>query len=267
MKIELRLAPFVEFSRVIRFFLPLLAAMAFFSIAANAQTVDEVIAKNIQAKGGADKLKSVRSLRTTAKFSQGSFRADFRQENKRADKVREEFIIQGLAQVQAYDGKTGWQISPFGGRKDPELLSQDDLKSLVVDADIDGPLVDYKEKGHKAELVGHDSMEGTDCFKIKLSMKNGDVRYYYLDADSFLELKVEIQTMIRGALQENELYYGDYEQVNGIFYPFAVEQAQKASASRAQISVQKIEHNIPLEDAHFSMPVSKPETKVPPAEK
>src|SRR5437867_1291465 len=162
MKIELRLAPFVEFSRVIRFFLPLLAAMAFFSIAANAQTVDEVIAKNIQAKGGADKLKSVRSLRTTAKFSQGSFRADFRQENKRADKVREEFIIQGLAQVQAYDGKTGWQISPFGGRKDPELLSQDDLKSLVVDADIDGPLVDYKEKGHKAELVGHDSVEGTD---------------------------------------------------------------------------------------------------------
>ena len=267
MKVELRLAPFVEFSRVIRFFLPLLAAMAFFSIAANAQTVDEVIAKNIQAKGGADKLKSVRSLRTTAKFSQGSFRADFRQENKRADKVREEFIIQGLAQVQAYDGKTGWQISPFGGRKDPELLSQDDLKSLVVDADIDGPLVDYKEKGHKAELVGHDSVEGTDCFKIKLSMKNGDVRYYYLDVDSFLELKLEIQTTIRGALQESELYYGDYEQVNGIYYPFAVEQAQKGSASRAQISVQKIEQNIPLEDAHFSMPVSKPETKAPPAGK
>ena len=267
MKIELRLAPFVEFSRVIRFFLPLLAAMAFFSIAANAQTVDEVIAKNIQAKGGADKLKSVRSLRTTAKFSQGSFRADFRQENKRADKVREEFIIQGLAQVQAYDGKTGWQISPFGGRKDPELLSQDDLKSLVVDADIDGPLVDYKEKGHKAELVGHDSVEGTDCFKIKLSMKNGDVRYYYLDVDSFLELKLEIQTTIRGALQESELYYGDYEQVNGIYYPFAVEQAQKGSASRAQITVEKIEQNIPLEDAHFTMPVSKPETKAPPAGK
>ncbi|HEY6269896.1 MAG TPA: outer membrane lipoprotein-sorting protein [Candidatus Acidoferrum sp.] len=264
MKADLRLTPFREFSGVTRFFLPVLAAMAIFSFAANAQTVDEVIAKNVQAHGGAEKLKSVRSLRTTAKFSQGSFRADFRQENKRADKVREEFIIQGLAQVQAYDGKTGWQISPFGGRKDPELLSQDDLKSLVVDADLDGPLVDYKEKGHKAELVGHDSVEGTDCFKIKLSMKNGDVRYYYLDADSFLELKLEIQTTIRGALQENELYYGDYEQVNGIYYPFAVEQAQKGSASRAQITVEKIEQNIALEDAHFTMPVSKPETKAPP---
>jgi len=265
MKVELRIAPFTGSSRVVRLFLPVFAALTFFSFASRAQTVEEVIAKNTQAHGGTEKLKSVHSLRVTAKFSQGSFRADFRQENKRADKVREEFIIQGLAQVQAYDGKTGWQISPFGGRKDPELLSQDDLKSLVVDSDIDGPLMDYKGKGHKAELVGHDSVEGTDCFKIKLSMKNGDVRYYYLDADSYLELKLEIQTTIRGALQENELYYGDYEQVNGIYYPFAVEQAQKGSASRAQITVEKIEQNIPLEDAHFSMPVSKPESKAPPS--
>src|SRR5260370_1106111 len=172
-----RLPPFMAFSRVFRFFLSVFAAIAFFSFAASAQTVDEVIARNIQAHGGVEKLKSVRSIRTIAKFSQGSFRAEFRQENKRADKVREELIIQGLAQVQAYDGKTGWQISPFGGRKDPELLSQDDLKRLVVDADIDWPLVDYKEKGHNAELVGHDSMEGTDCFKIRLSSKTEDVRY------------------------------------------------------------------------------------------
>jgi hypothetical protein len=267
MKVDLRVAPSMAFSRLFHFFLPVSAAIVFFPYAGSAQTVDEVIAKNIQAHGGLDKVKAVRSIRTKAKFSQGSFRAEFRQENKRPDKVREEFIIQGLAQVQAYDGKTGWQISPFMGRKDPELLSQDDLKSLVVDADLDGPLVEYKEKGHRAELVGHDSVEGTDCFKIKLSMKNGDVRYYYLDADSFLDLKVEIQTTIRGALQESELYYGDYEQVNGIFYPFAVEQAQKGSASRAQISIEKIEQNVPLEDAHFSMPVSKPEIKAPPAEK
>src|SRR5216684_2528015 len=252
---------------MVRLFVSVLVAAFMFACIARAQTVDEVIAKNIQAHGGVEKLKSINTARTTAKFTQGSFRADVMQENKRPGKVREEFSIQGLAQVQAYDGKTGWQISPFGGRKDPELLSQDDLKSLVVDADIDGPLVDYKEKGHKAELVGHDSMEGTDCFKIKLSMKNGDVRYYYLDVDSYLELKLEIQTTIRGALQENELYYGDYEQVNGIYYPFAVEQAQKGSSSRSQFSVEKIEQNIPLEDTHFSMPVSKPETKAAPAGK
>jgi len=267
MRADLRVIQRISFSSVCCFSLFIFVAIACLSFRAGAQTVDEVIAKNIDARGGLDKLKSVRSIRTTAKFTQGPFRADFRQENKRANKVREEIIIQGMAQVQAYDGKTGWQISPFGGRKDPELLSQDDLKSLAVDADMDGPLIQYKEKGHKAELVGHDSVEGTDCFKIKLSMKNGDVRYYYLDSDSFLELKVEIQTTIRGALQESELYYGDYEQVNGIYYPFAVEQAQKGSSSRAQISVEKIEQNIPLEDTIFSMPVSKPEAKAPPAGK
>lgn len=254
-----------ELRKLFRIVFPALAVLALIPFQAGAQTVDEVISKNIQAHGGLDKLKSIQTLRTTAKFSQGSFRADIRQENKRPDKVREELIIQGLAQIQAYDGKTGWQISPFGGRKDPELLSQDDMKSLVVDADMDGPLVNYKEKGHEATLVGHDSVEGTDCYKIKLSMKNGDVRYYYLDADSFLELKLEIQTTIRGALQETEQYFGDYEKVGGLYYPFAVEQAQKGSASRAQITVSKIEQNVPLGDSDFSMPVTKAESKKPPA--
>jgi hypothetical protein len=267
MKPELHRACVKTGLRNCRVVILILLAAAVFPLGAGAQTVDEVIAKNIQAHGGMDKLKSVHSLRTSAKFTQGSFQADFRQENKRADKVREEFIIQGLAQVQAYDGKTGWQISPFGGRKDPELLSQDDLKSLVVDADMDGPLVDYKEKGHKAELMGHDSMEGTDCFKIKLSMKNGDIRYYYLDTDSYLELKLEIQTTIRGTLQESELYYGDYEKVNGIYYPFVVEQAQKGAAARSQVTVEKIEQNVPMEDAHFSMPVTKAPAKMAPAGK
>ena len=267
MKTGARAARRVKFSKACRSLLPALAAFALVAAGASAQSVDEVIAKNIHAHGGLEKLKAVRTLRLSVKFSDGSFRAEFRRENKRPGKVREEFIIQGMTQIQAYDGKTGWQISPFGGRKDPDLMSQDDMKSLIVDGDLDGPLVDYKEKGHVAELVGHDSVEGTDCYKIKLSMKNGDIRYYYLDADSYLELKVEVQTTIRGALQESELYFGDYEQLNGIYYPFAVESAQKGSSSRQQFSVEKIEQNVDLDDSLFTMPAAKPETKKPVARK
>jgi outer membrane lipoprotein-sorting protein len=267
MKTDTRAAVAAKFARACRFLLPGLAAFALIGVGASAQTADEIIAKNIQARGGMEKLKAIRTLRTTVKFSEGSFRAEFRQENKRPGKVREEFIIQGMAQIQAYDGKTGWQVSPFGGRRDPDLMSQDDMKGLIVDGDIDGPLVDYKAKGHLAELVGHDSMEGTDCYKIKLSMKNGDTRYYYLDSDSYLELKVEIQSTIRGALQESELYYGDYEQVNGIYYPFAVEQAEKGSSSRQQFSVEKVEQNVDLDDSLFAMPATKSETKKPAAGK
>jgi hypothetical protein len=252
-----------------RIVLPILAfaAIALLPVNVPAQSVDEVIANNVKARGGLEKIKAVRSVRTTSKLSQGSFRAAYVQENKRPDRVREEAIIQGLAQVQAYDGKVGWQISPFGGRKDPELMSQDDTKTLMIDADIDGALVDYKQKGHKAELVGHDSVEGTDCYKVKLSLKNGDVRYYFLDSDSFLELKIENQSNIRGTVQYTETYFGDYEQVNGIYYPFAVETGDKGSDSRTKFTVDKVEQDIPLDDARFSMPAAKPEAKASPAAK
>lgn len=237
------------------------AVFLFAASAASAQTVDEIIAKDIQAQGGMDKLKAVQTMRESGKISFGSFEARFVQENKRPGRVREEFIIQNMAQVQAYDGKSGWQINPFEGRRDPELMSEDDSKSLQIDSDIDGPLVDYKEKGHKAELVGHDSVEGTDCYKIKLTLKNGDVRYYYLDADSFLPIKLETQTSIRGTIQESETYFGDYDQVNGVYYPFALETGEKGSTDRAKLTVERVEQNVPLDDSLFSAPATKAAAK------
>jgi outer membrane lipoprotein-sorting protein len=224
--------------------------------AAKAQTVDEIIAKNIEAHGGMEKLKAMQTFRSSGKFMNGTIRYGFVQENKRPEKVREENIVQGSADVQAYDGKTGWEVSPFEGRKDPKLLSEDDLKPLLEDADIDGQLVDYKQKGHKAELVGHDPVEGTDCYKIKLTMKNGTVRYYYLDADSYLELKIETQRIIRGAIQDTETYFGDYEQVNGIYFPFAFEGGEKGDPNRTKYTVEKIEVNVPLDDSRFALPAA-----------
>jgi outer membrane lipoprotein-sorting protein len=243
------------------------AAVALLPAAICAQTVDEIIAKNIQAHGGMEKLKSVKTRRASAKFSAGSFKADIQQVNKRPADVRMEFVIQGMAQVRAYDGKTGWQLNPFGGRREAELLSEDDMKELVVEADIDGPLVDYKEKGHSAELMGHDSVEGTDCYKVQLTLKNGDIRTYYLDSDSYLELKLETRTFIRGAPRESETYYGDYEQVDGIYFPFAIEQGQKGDPDRVRFTVEKVEINPPVDDALFSKPAAKPATGAPGAPK
>jgi hypothetical protein len=219
-----------------------------------ALSVDEIIAKNIQAHGGLERMRAVKTLRTTGKLNSGGFRATVIQENKRPGKVREETVIQGMTATEAYDAKTGWRVSPFGGRKDPDLLSADDVKGLAEDADIDGQLVDYKNKDHRAELIGHDSVEGTDCYKIKLTLSNGDVRYYYLDADSFLELKVESERNIRGTVQYGETYYGDYEEVNGMFFPFAIETGQKGESFRSKVTVEKVEINIPLDDARFTVP-------------
>ena len=142
---------------------------------------------------------------------------------------------------EAYDGKTAWQVSPFEGRKDPNLVSADSAKHLVEDSDIDGQLVDYKNKDHRAELIGHDSVEGTDCYKIKLTMANGDARYYYIDTDSFLDLKVETERNIRGTVQYGETLLGDYEEVNGVYYPFAVDSGQKGSPFHTRLTVEKVE--------------------------
>lgn len=239
------------------------AAMALLPALTRAQTVDEVIARNIQAHGGMEKLRAVSTRRESAKFSSGSFKADVSQVNKRPSGVREEFIIQGMAQVRAYDGKAGWQINPFQGRREAELLAEDDMKDLVVDADIDGPLVDYQQKGHKAELMGHDSVEGTDCYKVQLTLKNGDIRTYYLDTDSYLELKLETRTFIRGAPQESETYYGDYEQIGGLYFPFAIEQGQKGNPDRVRLTVEKVEINPAVDDALFTMPAAKPAAGAP----
>ena len=199
-----------------------------------------------------ERLKSLQTLRQTAKYSEGSFQASLVLLNKRPDRYRQEFIVQGMDNITAYDGKTGWRIAPFSGRKDPELLSEDDLKGVIEEADIEGQLVDYKQKGHQAELLGHDDVEGTECYKIKLVLKNRDVRYYYLDADSFFEIKVETQRLIRGAFQYRDTILGDYEQVNGLYFPFALDTGEKGDPNRAKIAVEKIEVNIPLPDNLFS---------------
>ncbi len=246
---------FKEQTHMSRKILTLLATAILLPIGARAQTVDDIVAKWVQARGGMDKLKSVQTQRITLKLRGGMFEATIVQINKRPDKMRQEFILQGMAMVQSYDGKTGWQLNPFEGRRDAELLSEDDMKGLVEEADIDGPLVDYAGKGHKAELVGHDDVEGTDCYKIKLTLKNGDIRTIYLDTDSLMEIKMESQTMIRGAMQEGETYFGDYEKVDGIYEPFAIESGQKGNPDRQKLTVEKVEFNVPLDDSMFAMPV------------
>ena len=94
-----------------------------------------------------------------------------------------------MTPVQAYDGSTGWQVQPFGGRKDPQLMGEDDLRDLLIDSDFDGPLVDYKEKGNTVEYLGHDVVDGDDALRLKVTLKNGDILYYYLDPDTFLEIR------------------------------------------------------------------------------
>jgi outer membrane lipoprotein-sorting protein len=232
-----------------------------------AQTVDDIVSKSVQARGGMEKLKTVQSVRMTATMAMGpGMEAPGILIQKRPDMARLEFTVQGLTAVQAYDGKSAWQIMPFTGKKDPELMSADDTKEMEEMADLDGPLVDYKSKGNQVELLGKDKIEGTDAYKLKVTLKNGDVRTMYLDADSFLVIKEETRRMVRGTEQEVESSIGDYKEVEGIIFPFAIESGVKGSAEKEKLTISKIELNVPLDDASFKMPPPAPKPEAPKAE-
>jgi outer membrane lipoprotein-sorting protein len=243
---------------MLRRFLAGLALGVLVVASASAQTVDDIIAKNLKAKGGLDKIKAVQTIRMTGTMTIGpGMEAPFVMEQKRPNLMRMEFTIQGMTGIQAFDGKTGWQLMPFAGRKDAEPMPEDQLKQVEEQSDFDGPTVDYKAKGNTVELVGKEKVEGSDAYKLKITLKNGDVRYLFIDADQFLEIRSEGKTTIRGTEVDGEGTMGDYKEVGGLIFAHAMESGQKGNPQKMKMTIQKIELNVPLDDARFKMPTAK----------
>ncbi len=220
-----------------------------------AQTADELIAKNIEARGGLEKINAIKTIRVTGKIKGFGGRVlAMRQENARPDLVRVNTTVQGMTAIEAYDGATGWQVEPFGGKKDPELMGEDSLRDLLLAADFDGPLVDYKEKGSTVEYLGHDMVDGDDALRLKVTLKNGDVIYDYLDPDTFIEIRREIQQFIRGSVRERVESLGSYKPVAGVMFPFAIAAGPRNNPDAQTTTVQKIEVNVPIDPADFAVP-------------
>jgi outer membrane lipoprotein-sorting protein len=175
-------------------------------------------------------------------------------EQKRPKSMRVEVTVQGLTIIQAYDGTVGWMLNPMSGRKDPEPMPSEMMKNVEEQADMDGPLVDYKDKGNKVELLGKEKAEGAECYKVKVTLKSGDTRTYYIDAENYLEVKVEAKTTVRGTETEGDTIIGDWKEVGGMMMPFSIDSGQKGAPARQKITLEKIEVNPVLDDARFKMP-------------
>ncbi len=232
-----------------------LAGLALVTMPLAAQTADEIIAKYLTNVGGMDKIQAVTTLRRTGKVVLGGgFEAGVIEESKRPNKLRQEFVFQGMTGVNAYDGKTGWKIEPWQGKKDPEALSEEEMKQIVEDADFDEALVNYRQKGNKVEFAGTEQVEGTDVYKLKVTLASGDLRYYYMDTDYYVPIKIDIKRMIRGAEQEFETTLGDYKAVAGWYLPYSIETTRKGSEDTQKITFDKIEANVPVDDGRFAKP-------------
>jgi outer membrane lipoprotein-sorting protein len=231
--------------------------------AVQAQTADEIINKHLEARGGKDKIKAVQSARMTGKMvmtGQG-IEAPITMELSRPNKMRMEFTIQGMTGIQAYDGKSGWSVMPFMGKTEPEAMSDEDMRQAEDQADMDGMLVDYKEKGHQVELIGKEDVEGTPAYKLKVTKKNGDVVNVYIDAESYMDIKESGKVKARGQEIESQTTFGDFKKVDGLIFPYSIEQKPQGAPAGMVIAISKIEVNPTVDASRFAKPAAKPADK------
>jgi hypothetical protein len=221
-----------------------------------AQDLDEVLGNYYEAVGGLDAWKSVETMKMTGSIMMGNMgvEAPFVITTKRPKNVRLEFTFQGMTGVQAFDGETAWMLMPFMGKTEPEEMPADMAKEVIDQADLDGVLIGYEEEGHQLELVGMEETEGTEAYKIKVTKKNGDVEYYFLDSEYFIPIKVEGSREMQGRVVEFETLLSDYKDVGGLMMPHSLETKPKGAPAGQVITIETIDLNVPVEDSVFAMP-------------
>lgn len=217
----------------------------------------------VRSPGGAGSLQPMPSSPRLAKEAQ----LPFLMELERPRKVRFELQFAGKTAIQVYDGTNGWKVRPFLNRLEVEPYTADELKLASLQSDLDGPLVGYAAKGTRVELDGMENVENRPTYKLKLTTKNGQVLHVWIDADSFLETKIEgSPRKLDGKMHPVEVYYRDYRKVDGLQIPFLLETrvlplqnagsgAREARVPPEEIVIDKVVINPKLNAARFSRPV------------
>lgn len=225
------------------------------AMTSHAITLDEIIAKNIEAKGGMTAMKALQSMRSTGTMTMsmmGGMEMKIKQMIKRSNLMRAETEVQGMNVVIGYDGKKAWMVNPMMGAE-PQIMDEAQSAEYAMQADIDGELVDWKAKGHTAEYVGTGDVDGSTAYKVKLTTKSGEVRMYYIDAVTFLDLKVESKTEQMGQQMDVEVVMSNYQEVAGLQMPHQID-TRSGGQTMMSLTIEKIEPNVQLDDALFALP-------------
>jgi hypothetical protein len=228
-----------------------------------AETADDVIARNIAARGGIEKIQSLKSIRTGGKLiiGDGQMEGQLMAEVKRPNISRVDFTIGGMEGFRVWDGTQGWGTSPWAGVMEPALLKGNELKDSQEQADIEGPLVNYKAKGHSVELVGKEKWGETDCDKLKITLKNGDVAEVYIDSKTNLEAG---QRLFRDGEPYMEMTMSDWKQFDGLMMAQQIDIVpHMEGAPPSHVFIEHVEINPEIDDARFARPDNLPAAPAP----
>jgi len=262
-------------------FLALAASLAMGADASSSAaklTAEQVIDKNVAARGGLQAWRAVKTLSMSGKLDAGGNESPtravqgvktegvqlpkrpteqaqlpFRMELKRPRKSRLELDFRGQTAVQVYDGINGWKLRPFLNRHEVEPYTPEEMKAVALQADLDGPLVDYAAKGTKIQLEGTEKVEGNDTYKLKLTFQGGQTQHLWVNATTFLETKIEgAARKLDGKYHPVEVYYRDYRRIDGLMIPYVLETKVQGVTQTEKIEIEKVDVNPPVEDARFA---------------
>lgn len=260
---------------------------------ASGPDVDQIIEKHVAARGGAKAWHAVQALAVSGKLEAGTgdsirrsivmarqgqgasvkraeraaaeeaarksaeqqVQLPFRLEMKRPHKSRLEIDFAGKTAVQAYDGQKGWKLRPFLNRDDVEPFTAEEAKAQELQADFEPLLVDYAGKGSQVALEGTDKVDGRDAYRLKVTLKNGTVQHVWIDAQSFLDVKVEgLPRRMDGTMRAVWIYQHDFKSIQGVAVPHVYETANEGNPRRHKMLVESVTVNPSLEDGRFAKP-------------
>lgn len=199
-------------------------AAFFIGLSTFAQNVDEIVSKHITAIGGAENWKKINSMvmEGTVNVMGNDVSVKISQVNNQGQ--RQDISVAGMTGYQMITPKGGWSYMPFQGQQKPEPMTADDVKESLDDLDIQGNLLDYKSKGHSVELLGTEEIEGTECYKVKVTRKNSGEQTLFIDKTSYLIVRVSTKKKAMGQEMDLNIDFSDYREINGIKIPYSIGQ-------------------------------------------
>jgi hypothetical protein len=224
---------------------------------ASAQTVDEIIAKNLEARGGIEKLRAIRSMSMTESLSTPDGKsAPLKVLMLRPGRIREDLTVGGGKSIKAFDGHSGWIQNPGPRGASVRPLTNGDLQELRDDAEnaIDGVLADHAAKGSRVELAGTQTVDGKQCYKLRVTLHTGHTQYQYIDTRTYLEVRQDILGTMDGQPSAIEQTLGDYRSEGGVLFAHSIVSVVRGQPGRSTVTIQRIEINLPIDERMFSMP-------------
>jgi hypothetical protein len=235
--------------------LAVIAAALFTQAAPAAPTVDQIVSRHVAARGGREALRALRTVRMSGRATAGPGRtAIVRREIARPGRIRTEVEFQGTTGVYAWDGRAGWRVSPLDGSLDVEPLSPEDAASAAEQADIEGPLVDWRAKGHSVELGATETLPGGPAQELKVTLKTGSKVRLWVDAATGQVARLEATRRFRGREATLQIDYADYSLTGGVSFPRTIDVGARGRPQRLHIVVESVETNPQLDASRFRKP-------------